>query len=236
MVIGKDLLYFAFINKDSIVDCIPLAEIVQIKKMGTEPVPEGSNQRKHTSFSNEADFNLSAHDFIRSIKLDTDPDGYNSGRSYYVQFKTDEEFERLFFKLTTFTKDAIKRFEARSCLERSQRSFRILHNSAPFQYTAAAFVMAVGPSHPTPRRRARPARALIRASPEACWRCGAREALETLAVCLALSPLKREREPPQNFIVNIVEAQYANYLDGHPGSTLGRWRLRPPVARTWSND
>ena len=37
----------------------------------------------------------------------------------------------------------IRRFEARSTLERSQRRVRRVYNSPPFQYTAAGFVMVV---------------------------------------------------------------------------------------------
>ena len=156
MVIGKDMLYFAFVSSDTVVDSIPLAEILQIKKMGANTTNESPYHSKSLSLSHEASFKLLNHHFVRSIRLDTSPEGFNSGRTYYLQANTDDELELLIQKLSASVKDAIKRFEARSLLERSQKRARAIYNSRAFQYTAATFVLVVrgragGAVHPCPR-------------------------------------------------------------------------------------
>ena len=128
------------------IDSIPLVEIVQIKKMGDDVRAESAPQYfKKPSFSVGSTFQTSAHQFLRSMRLDTDPEGYNSGRTYYLQANTDEELERLVQNLNMWTKKAKKRFEARSVLERSQRRARMIYNSLLFQCTTALFMLLVRP-------------------------------------------------------------------------------------------
>jgi hypothetical protein len=144
MVVGKDMIYFALLDADDVVDCIPLAEVLQVKKMGLDvpseshPVPLHKKNSSHPGVA--SDLNTEFH---QTLRIDTKPDGYNSGRAYYLQISTEAEFSRLATSLTYYVKDAVKRFEAKSGLERTQAKVRKMFRSPAFQFTAAFFILAV---------------------------------------------------------------------------------------------
>jgi hypothetical protein len=143
MAVGKDVMYFALLDNDEIVDCIPLFEILHIKHLGVDGGLDSSLQRSRGSISNTQ---LSCDLLDRALRIDTKPEGYNSGRTYYLQLASDEECARLAISLTTYVQDAIKRFEAKTGLERSQAKVRIVYNSTVFQCSASFFIIAVSPS------------------------------------------------------------------------------------------
>jgi hypothetical protein len=152
MVIAKDMIYFALVDEDSVVDCIPLHEISQIKRMGLD----GGTEQVHSThaksfFQGSSHLQLSSNLFFRTVRVDTHPDGYNSGRTYYLQASSDEELTRLNNLLTDYTKDARKRYEAKSVLERSQTKVRKFFHSPGFQCAAAFFILAVRAARAAPR-------------------------------------------------------------------------------------
>ncbi len=142
------MIYFALLDDDStdhIVDSIPLNEIIQVKKLGVDGATEshqGHLHRKHSSLHLVGNAELS-EGFHRTLRIDTHPEGYNSGRTYYLQIGSESEFSRLAISLVDYVKDAMKRFEAKSGLERIQSYFRKLFRSPSFQLTTAFFILAV---------------------------------------------------------------------------------------------
>jgi hypothetical protein len=141
MVVGKDMMYFALLDNDDVVDCIPLAEITQVKKMGLDGVTEYHQvPHKRSAVGNEQ---LSSDGFHQTLRIDTKPEGYNSGRTYYLQISKESEFSRLAISLAYLVKDAIRRFEAKTGLEKTQAKVRRLFRSAPFQFAASFFILAV---------------------------------------------------------------------------------------------
>ncbi len=142
---GRDFIYFALFDHDDIVDCIPLFEVLQIKQLRVDGGLDSTLQHSRGSISNPHITNsqLSCDLLDRALRIDTNPEGYNSGRTYYLQLGSDEECARLAISLTTYAKDALKRFEAKTGLERSQANVRILFNSTIFQCTASFFILAV---------------------------------------------------------------------------------------------
>jgi hypothetical protein len=148
MVVGKDMIYFTLSDADDVVDCIPLAEITQVKKMGSDAATEShqvSLQKKGSTHPHPRGGNdqISSEGFHQTLRIDTKQEGYNSGRAYYLKISTEAEFLRLAISLTSHVKDAIKRFEAKSSLEKSQTKIRRLFRSPTFQFTAAFFILAV---------------------------------------------------------------------------------------------
>jgi hypothetical protein len=139
MVIGHDMIYFTFLGDDAIVDCIPLAEILVVKKMGSD---SSADQPQHTK-SILGDQHLSSNIFIRALRIETSPEGYNSGRTYHIQVSSDSEFSRLATSLVAYMQDAKKRFEAKTGLEKSQANVRRVFHSRVFQCTAAFFILLV---------------------------------------------------------------------------------------------
>ncbi len=145
MIVGSDVMYFTFLDDDYVVDCIPLAEIIQLKKLG----PEGKYEA-HLAGSEST--NLSAFDLEglssdRILRIDTNPDGYNSGRTYYLQIDSDGEFSRLAINLTEYVKIAKKRLEAKTVLERSKKKVREVFHSSAFQCGASFCILAVSYRH-----------------------------------------------------------------------------------------
>jgi hypothetical protein len=133
-------MYFSLMENDNIVDCIPLFEVLLIKQLGVDGGLESTLQRSKGSITNSQ---LSCDLLDRALRIDTSPDGYNSGRTYYLQLESDEECTRLATKMTAYVKDAIRRFEAKTGLERSQARARALFNSTMFQCSAAFFIITV---------------------------------------------------------------------------------------------
>ena len=146
MVVGKDMIYFALLDNDDVIDCIPLYEILLVKKMGSDAGNDlnlSNFHRKTSPHSGGGNEQLSSDGFHQTLRIDTKPEGYNSGRTYYLQIGSDAEFSRLAISLLYYVKDAIKRFEAKTGLERSQAKVRSLFRSPPFQFTASFFILAV---------------------------------------------------------------------------------------------
>jgi hypothetical protein len=131
MVVGHDTIYFTFLGDDTIVDCIPLAEILMIKKMGCD----GGVDQSQSSLGDKQ--------LIRTLRIDTSQEGYNSGRTYHVQMSSDAEYLRLATGLDGYMHEAKKRYEAKTGLERSQAKVRKIFHSRIFQCTAAFFILAV---------------------------------------------------------------------------------------------
>jgi hypothetical protein len=152
LVIGKDMVYFALVDEEAVVDCIPLHEILQIKRMGLDGSTEQLNaiHSKGSFTPGASHLQLSSNLFVRTVKIETHPDGYNSGRTYYLQASSDEELTRFIGILTDYARDARKRYEAKSVLERSQTKVRKIFHSTIFQCGAAFFILAVRPALPLP--------------------------------------------------------------------------------------
>ncbi len=141
------MIYFALLDADDVVDCIPLAEITQVKKLGLDGVTESHQvvpfSKKSSSNPGAGSEHLSSEGFNRTLRIDTKPEGYNSGRAYYLQISSEAEFSRLAISLTCYVKDATKRFEAKTGLEKSQAKVRRIFRSPSFQFTASFFILAV---------------------------------------------------------------------------------------------
>jgi hypothetical protein len=93
---------------DDVIDCIPLYEITSVKKM---TLNLGDFHRKSSSHSEGGNEHLSSDGFPQTLRIDTKPEGYNSGRTYYLQFGSDADFWAI--SISRYVKDAIKRFEAK---------------------------------------------------------------------------------------------------------------------------
>ncbi len=140
------MIYFALLDNDDVIDCIPLYEITLVKKMGSDAGNDlnlSNFHRKTSPHSGGGNEQLSSDGFHQTLRIDTKPEGYNSGRTYYLQIGSDAEFSRLAISLLFYVKDAIKRFEAKTGLERSQAKVRRLFRSPPFQFAASFFILAV---------------------------------------------------------------------------------------------
>ena len=77
------------------------------------------------------------------MQIKTDPDGHNSGRTYYIRSNDSEDIGQMISRLSSLAKDARKRAENKSKFERQQLAVRRIYNSPPFQYFTAALIFGV---------------------------------------------------------------------------------------------
>jgi hypothetical protein len=87
-------------------------------------------------------FTRMLHSKVMQIK--TDPDGHNSGRTYYLRAKESDDVGQLITRLSSLAKSARKKSENKSRFERNQLTVRRVYNSRPFQYMMAALIFGVG--------------------------------------------------------------------------------------------
>ncbi len=86
--------------------------------------------------------------YRHALQIRTDTDGYNSGRTYYLQASSDEQCADLVGQLTKQVKVARKKALARTRFQKSQETVRRVYESAPCQALVATLIVAVSPRRP----------------------------------------------------------------------------------------
>ena len=84
------------------------------------------------------------------LEIKTLPDGYNSGRTYYLRIKPVDRCKELASDFLLKAAVARRRKEASSRFRRNQRLLRTLTDSTLFQCTGAFLIFLVRASHPPP--------------------------------------------------------------------------------------
>jgi hypothetical protein len=169
VAITADVIAFAVVGEQTLLDAIPLAEVVGVESLDHKDLEE--HQPKN-SFERIIDFRL-------SFQIRTLPDGKNAGRKYFLRGESDEQVTKLIRDLIHLAQTASDRAAARSRWAKAQRVVRNAYNSDPIQGAAAFLIIAVrlrSASARAPQMRPRRARS---------WRIKAR------ASALASVPLIR---------------------------------------------
>ncbi len=169
VVITKEIISFALIDEDSEIDFIPLSEVASVDEMwGVEDVEKinrpdrrhGSNPRIQQSSLNmlikksrsfvrdsseleEVEEESTSRLFVNAFQIATIPDGYNSGRSYYLQADSSDIKQQIISQLQVLAKTAKKKAEVKSSFHKAQDRVRSLYVTGPFQGTAALLIVAV---------------------------------------------------------------------------------------------
>ena len=136
MVTTKEIISFSFIGQDTEIDYIPLAEVEYVKEM-----------------RDIADYNMPhtdhAHDGLSEamhvLQIATDPNGHNSGRSYYLRAKSTEKYEHLLKNINKGAKVARRAVEAKNTFRRVQYRVRKVYESNVFQAVVALMIGGVCP-------------------------------------------------------------------------------------------
>ena len=143
VVVTKEAIVFAFVGQDREIDRIPLNEIDFIKEFSTFD----SSTEQQTSFR-------SRH-HSKTLQIATGPDGFNSGRTYYLRTASQEHFEELLQFWTTLVHRAKSDADKRNHLQRLQKGLFWIYHSPPYQTAMALFIAAVSariraPARPRP--------------------------------------------------------------------------------------
>jgi hypothetical protein len=119
------MMYFTQTNDDIVIDQIPLAEIIRVKEMeAADKVING------TKDENE-------------LMIETHPEGYNSGRTYYLQADSKLSCQDKIKKLSQYKKAAYERAHAQSVFRQLQRRVLKFYRSAWFQRVMAFLIISV---------------------------------------------------------------------------------------------
>jgi hypothetical protein len=108
-----------------VIDQIPLAEIMNIREMiGNDEENSDSKQ-------------------ANQLLVETHPDGYNSGRTYYLQAESEALCKDLIQKLASYSAVAHEKAQAQSTFALTQRRVDRVYRSSPFQIFFAVLIIAV---------------------------------------------------------------------------------------------
>ena len=126
VVLTIDLIAFAQVGDDIMIDQIPLEQVESVKSMD--------------SFDDQ---DIDKAKFLNALMITTSPDGHNSGRTYYLQARSDLLCAQLVSQLSTTAKSARKREEAKTAFKKSQLQVRRAYESSAFQLLSAALIILV---------------------------------------------------------------------------------------------
>ena len=119
------MIYLAQDNDETVIDQIPLAEIQSVKEM--------------VNIEDEAMESTQTNGFI----VETHPEGYNSGRTYYLRANSKAECQDIVQKLSQHSAAARETAHARSVFAKAQRKVDKVYRSTIFQSVIAFLIVAV---------------------------------------------------------------------------------------------
>ena len=121
----SEVVLLSQLREDTVIDKIPLTEIKMIREM-MDTADEGQR-------SNGNEF-----------MIETNEDGYNSGRTYYLQADSSGACRDVSNKILQNSKLAIERANAKTAFAQAQQQVRKFYNSAIFQNLVAFLILMVG--------------------------------------------------------------------------------------------
>ena len=79
----------------------------------------------------------------KAFQIHTEPEGFNSGRTYYLQARTGQECEIIVEQLKKYAAVARAKGETASRIRRAQGHARLVHDSRTFQTLSALVIITV---------------------------------------------------------------------------------------------
>jgi hypothetical protein len=125
IVITKEIIGFARVGENILIDTVPLAEVESIRDM------------------HSIDEDVDSAKFLNALMITTIPEGYNSGRTYYLQASSEEHCKRLVTEWLRLATRARFAAEANTKCAESQYVFRKIFDSNSFQLISACLIIAV---------------------------------------------------------------------------------------------
>ena len=136
----KSFISFANVGENAAFDTIPLAEVSSVEQINQEP-REGYMGLQSVEGPKSAD---SAKTLFRNaLQLKTDADGYNSGRTYYLQASSAEQCGAVCASLVLLARRARKAVVAGTRMRRLQGRVLRAYESVAFQSGVAVLIIAV---------------------------------------------------------------------------------------------
>jgi hypothetical protein len=197
----KYVIYLTSVSEYTVFDSIPLAEIASTQQVNeanrSEPLaPSAPSQHRQSSIKSA---DSSQTRFQHALQLKTIPDGFNSGRTYYLQAASDEQCRAVCESISRLARRAREEAAATSRIRRAQAHVAAVYDSTPFQSAVALLIITV--IFLPARRCYQPINAL----------------LETLCVCARIRPCRRDP---------VREAELRGDHRQHAAGARGRQRRR----------
>ena len=153
----KNLLFCKSRAEETILDSIPLHEIFSVLKMAAEDIDRPLDALAETARSpsglrkSEVSDQVSPlpSDYYRDSQFDalfrikTVPDGYNSGRTYFLRAQSDESCELIVSQLSKAATDAKQKLNVLSKFQKSQEIAKSIFFSAAFQSGSCLLILTV---------------------------------------------------------------------------------------------
>jgi cytochrome c biogenesis protein ResB len=124
-IIFSDMMFFTQINDDIVIDQIPLAEINRVKEMEAvdKEIDKAANENQ--------------------LMIETHPEGYNSGRTYYLQAESRASCQDKIKMLLRISAAAYERAHAQSVFRQAQLRVLKVYRSIFFQRFMAFLIISV---------------------------------------------------------------------------------------------
>ena len=135
MVVTSEKISFALANDEIEMDFIPLHEVTKLEILYSSEVMGGSVENNGGSQDPKV--------FDTAFQIATSPDGYNSGRTYYLRAESTQERHQILQAWQRLAQEAAHIMEGKTRFRRIQDSVRRVYLSNLFQGFAAALIIAV---------------------------------------------------------------------------------------------
>ena len=122
----SDMVTFAQVDGEVVIDKIPLAEIESVRDM-----------------HNIEDEDLEKSKHLNQFMIETYSEGYNSGRTYYLKAESKDMCQQLITKLGQCSVRARERANAKTAFTLAQQHVGKVYSSAAFQNFFAFLIVAV---------------------------------------------------------------------------------------------
>jgi hypothetical protein len=126
-----EVIFFAHLKDDVVIDKIPMDEVELVREMTSAP-----NENNNSTDAQE-------------LMIETHPDGYNSGRIYYLQAESNAMCQKIIQKLKQYCAAARERANAQTAMAQAQQHVRKMYRSKIFQNLVAFLIIAVRQSKPS---------------------------------------------------------------------------------------
>ncbi len=136
VVYTDEVIAFARVNDNILLDAIPLAEVESIDSMQNLDQTYVQQQQPTNNFE-------AAIDFTFAFQIRTQTGGYNAGRKYVLRAESEEEINSVITDLKEVTRIAAKKAAARSYFRKIQKLVGAAYNSTIFQSISAVLIIAV---------------------------------------------------------------------------------------------
>ena len=127
----------AFVCKEQEIDRIPLAEVNSVKAN-----VETTVMKNHERNDQRGQVGQSQQDFF-CLQVATQPEGYNSGRTYTFRTRSKELHDEISSLLNKLVDESKKLAEANSCFRKAQWKVKEIYDNSVCQSMIAVIILGV---------------------------------------------------------------------------------------------